>query len=254
MDAVERFAGLLALAFLRYLPPIALPALSPMRWAPPMVRIVLALGLAWLTVLAAPIAGAGGWQQPMGWVAAALGELLIGFVFGLAILVPQAALHMSGWLLDIQAGLGAASLFNPGSQGDAQSLLGTALMMLATVLFFVLDLHLDLYRALIASSQAMPIGSAAARLDLTGFLGLLGSSFLLGLMVVAPVMLGLFAIDVGVAYATRSMPQANVYFLVLPLKIIVAMGLMVVTLPFVPALIERLFRDGFARIPTMLGA
>src|SRR5690606_38120622 len=42
VEMIERFAGLLVLAFLRYLPAVALPALTPMRWAPPMVRIVLA--------------------------------------------------------------------------------------------------------------------------------------------------------------------------------------------------------------------
>lgn len=250
MDAPERFAGLLGLAFLRYLPPVVLPALSPLRWAPALVRIVLAIGLAWLTALAAPSAIA---APAAGWIVAALAELSIGFVFGLAILMPQAALHMSGWLLDIQAGLGAASLFNPGSQADAQSLLGTALTMLATVLFFTLDLHLDFYRALVASSRALPVGGGAAGLDAGAFFGLLGSSFLLGLMVVAPMVLGLFAIDVGVAYASRSMPQANIYFLALPLKVMAALGLLAATLPFVPALAERLFRDAFARIPTMLG-
>lgn len=253
MDAVERMAGLLALAFLRYLPPIALPALTPLRWAPPMVRIVLALAMAWLTVLAMPMDAAAA-RQPINWIAAVAGELTIGLVFGLVLLIPQAALHMSGWLVDVQAGLSAATLFNPGGQGDMQSMLGSALMLLATVLFFTLDLHLDLYRALVASVQVLPVGRAGVHLDLSAFLGLLGSSFVLALMVVAPVLLGLFAVDVGVAYATRSMPQANVYFLVLPLKIAVALLLMAATLPFVPAMLGRLFRDAFARVPLLLGA
>ncbi len=249
---IESFAGFLMLAFLRYLPPIALPVLSPLRWAPGLVRIAFALGLAWVTVLAMPFSNST-WH-PASWAVAALGELLIGLVFGLAILIPQAALHVSGWLIDVQAGLSAATLFNPGMQGDMQSLLGNALMLIGTVLFFTLDLHLELYRALIASSQVLPLGGMGGRLDLPAFFGLLGSSFLLGLMVVAPVIFGLFAVDIGVAYASRSMPQANVYFLVLPLKIVVALLLMVATLPFVPMLIERLFRDAFARIPAMLGA
>lgn len=252
MDSVERLAALFALAFLRYLPAVALPALTPMRWAPAMVRIVLAVALAWLTVLAIPT-GSDALRGPVNWIAAAMGELTIGLVFGLVLLVPQAALHMSGWLVDVQAGLSAATLFNPGAQGDMQSMLGSALMLLATVLFFTLDLHLDLYRALVASARVLPLGQAGVHLDVTAFLGLLGSSFVLGLMVVAPVMLGLFAVDVGVAYATRSMPQANVYFLVLPFKIAVALLLMAATLPFMPALLERLYRDAFARVPALLG-
>lgn len=254
MDAVERFSGLLALAFVRYLPPVALSGMTPLRWAPPLIRIVLALGLAWITVLASPLdGGMPGDQTAMAWIVAAAGELTIGLVFGLVLLVPQAALHTSGWLVDVQAGLSAATLFNPGAQGDMQSMLGTAVMLVSTVLFFTLDLHLDLYRALVASTRVLPLGQAGIHLNIAGYFGLLGSSFLLGLMLVVPIVLGLLAVDLGVAYASRSMPQANVYFLVLPLKIVVALLLMVATLPFVPALLERLFRDAFARTPALLG-
>ena len=254
MTAFENAAGMLALAFLRYAPAIVLPSLSPLRWAPPLVRIVLTLGLAWVTMLAMPVedlhAGLG---HAVAWTAAAFGELAIGTAFGLALAMPQAALHHGGWLLDVQAGLGTATLFDPGAQNETQSLLGMALMLLATALFFTLDLHLDLYRSLIASTQVLPLGQMALRPEPTAILAMIGNSFLLGLMVVAPVMLGLFAIDIGVAYATRSMPQANVYFLALPLKALAAMLLLAVALNTMPALISRLYHDAFSRVPSMLG-
>jgi flagellar biosynthetic protein FliR len=253
MDRIEGMAALLALAFLRYVPAVVLPGFSPLRWAPVLVRIVFAMALAWMTVLAMPDDALSFDVGVTGLIAAAMGELAIGMVFGLAVMIPQAALHTSGWLIDIQAGLGAATLFNPGADNDPQSLLGTALMLLATVLFFTLDMHLELYRGLVASAQLLPIGGMAARPDPEGFFGLLGSSFLLGLMVVLPVLLGLFAIDVGVAYATRSMPQANVFFLALPLKVLAAILILVVSLRYAPALILRLYQDAFARVPAMLG-
>lgn len=256
-------AALLALAFLRYVPAVVLPGFSPLRWAPALVRIVFAMALAWLTVLAMPDAPASGAASSgmfslrasgaAGWVTAALGELAIGMVFGLVVMIPQAALHTSGWLIDIQAGLGAATLFNPGGQGDPQSLLGTALMLLGTVMFFTLDMHLELYRGLVASTQVLPVGGLGMRPSAEGFFGLIGSSFLLGLMVALPVLLGLFAIDVGVAYATRSMPQANVFFLALPLKVLAAILLLVVSLRYAPALMLRLYQDAFSRVPAMLG-
>jgi flagellar biosynthetic protein FliR len=255
MSRIELLVAAFGLASLRYLPPIALPAFTPLRWAPPLIRSILAIGLAWLTVLALPQQALEAIATPgFNWVLAALGELAIGLAFGAVLMFPQAALNFAGWLVDVQAGLGAATLFNPGGQGEAQSMIGAALGLLATVLFFLLDLHLELYRALVASSVVLPLGHAGVRLDAGIFLGLLGSSFLLGLMVVLPVVAGLFAVDVGVAYATRSMPQANVYFLVLPLKIIVALLLMIAVLPFVPALLQRLYQDAFARVPVLLGA
>lgn len=254
-EAMEGFAAMLALALVRYLPPVVLPSLTPLRWAPSLVRIVLALGLAWLTILAMPTASLrfvpGGVAE---WLLAAGGEFAVGMVFGLVLAVPQAALHMMGWVADVQAGLSAATLFDPGGQSEPQSLLGTGLLMLATVLFFVLDLHLDLYRLLVASVHVLPVGQVRLQPDIGALLDLFGSSFLLAVLVIAPVILGLFAVDVGVSYATRSMPQANVYFLMLPLKVGAAMLLMAVTLPYVPAQLERLFRGAFERVPIMLGA
>ena len=132
-------------------------------------------------------------------------------------MLPQASLHMGGWSIDVQAGASAAVLFNPAAQGETQSLLGTLLMLVGTVLFFTLDLHLDLYRLLVASAQVLPLGQGG-RLHPDGLFGLLGGSFLLGLVLVAPVVLALLAVDIGAAYATRSMPQANVYFLALPFR------------------------------------
>lgn len=255
MDALAAFAVLFILASLRYLPLLILPALSPLAWAPVQLRIVLMLAFAWLTVLSLPDGQHMPLQTaPLALVLPALGELLIGTVFGLAFMVPRAALHTSGWLVDMQAGLGAAVLFNPSSGSDTESLMGHALMLAATVLFFVLDLHLQLFRAIAASLHWLPLGQAGLHVDPEAFLAMLGMAFTAGLMVVAPVVVGLFCVDLAVGYASRSMPQANIYFLALPLKVAVAMGLMALTLAYSPRLMGRLFHGAYGQLPAVLGA
>lgn len=254
MDPIVTFAVVFAFALLRYLPVMALPGLSPLSWAPVFVRIILLLAFTWLTVLAmphAPVLDARGW--PVALLLGALGELLIGMVFGLGFMLPNAALHTSGWLLDMQAGLGAATLFNPGS-GSGESLLGHALMLAATVLFFTLDLHVLLFKGIAASQGWMPLGSVGLQVQPDAFFALLAGSFLSALMVVAPVLIGLFCVDLAVAYASRSMPQANIYFLALPLKVAVAMGLLAMTLAYAPTLIGRLFRGALDQVPAVMGA
>ncbi len=255
MDAIQALVAQFVFASLRYLPVIAIPALSPLSWAPALVRITLLLGMAWLTVLASPaVAPPAAWHQPAGLMLACASELLLGLSFGLAVMLPQAALAMSSAVADLQAGLSAATLFNPGGQHEQSTMTGTVWMLAATVLFFTLNLHLLLFRTMAASVAALPLGAIGLHLDVEGFMGMLGSSFLLGLAVMAPVILGLFALDLGVAYATRSMPQANVYFIALPLKVLVALLLLAMTLRFAPALLGRLYQDAFARLPAVLGA
>jgi flagellar biosynthetic protein FliR len=58
-------------------------------------------------------------------------------------------------------------------------------------------------------------------------------------------MLGLFAIDLIVAYASRSMPQANAYFVALPIKVLAGFMLLAGSLRYAPPLIERMYRDAF---------
>ena len=254
MDAVTPIVALFAFAMLRYLPVVAIPALSPLSWAPTTVRMTLLFALAWLTVLASPAPYALPIvHNEVGLVLACASELMIGLTFSLALLLPQAAISMSSRVADMQAGLSAAALFNPGGQHEAESMLGTIFLLAATMLFFTLDLHLQLFRLLTASVAVMPLGAMGFHLNIESFLAMVGSSFLLGVSVAAPLVVGLFAVDLGTAYATRSMPQANVYFLALPLKIAVALLLLAMTLSFLPTLIERLYVDAFDRLPSVFG-
>lgn len=254
MQQVEAVTVLFVFAMLRYLPVIALPSLSPLSWAPGMVRMALLFVLALLSVMALPEIGySQNWLTSQGLILASLGELLIGLVFSLAIIMPQAAIGFSMRVADIQAGFSAASMFNPAGQHEPESLLGSILMLAATVLFFILDLHLLLFQALMESMRVLPLGQSAIQINVEGFMSLLGSCFLLGLAIAAPVIVGLFGVDVGIAYATRSMPQANVYFLALPLKVIVALLLLAMATSYLPVLITVLYQDALLRIPSVLG-
>lgn len=255
LPELQAFAAMGMFASLRYLPVMVIPSISPFSWAPGLVRIAVLFGLVWLTMLSSPlIEFRDAWHQPVGLVLACAGELLLGLTFALAILLPNAAMGMSARLADMQAGLSAAALFNPSGQHEPESMLGTIVMLAAIVLFFTLDLHLLLFQMLTMSTKIMPLGAMSIHLDFDAFLMMVGSSFLLGLSIMAPVILGLFAVDMGVAYATRSMPQANVYFLALPLKVAIAFLLLAITVPFFPALIGRLYQDAFAHVPLVFGS
>jgi flagellar biosynthesis protein FliR len=254
MDALIAFACLLMFAALRSLPVLVIPNLSPMSWAPGMVRICLMLAFAWLSILSVQNQLDIQWlKNPMNLMMACAAELLIGGLFATAIWIPQAALTMVGQSIDMQAGLGAATLFNPSSNSEPVTILGVVLTMSATVLFFLLDMHIRLFELLNISLQVIPLGSQFPNINTDEFFGMLGSSFVLGLAIGAPVILGLLVADVGIAYATRSMPQANVYFLALPLKAVMAFLLLAITLAFAPTLMGRLYSDALNRVPAVLG-
>jgi flagellar biosynthesis protein FliR len=235
-------------AMLRFLPLLLIPAFTPFTWAPLHVRIFLLIAIATLGATVMPSLPTEGLP-----LLSIVSELMVGACFGLAVMLPMAALGLPARLLDLQAGLASANLFNPSLQAN-DSLLGTILSLGGTFVFFALGFHLLIIKALIASARWIPLGGLAGAPRIDALLGLLGSQFLLGLMVVLPAVAGLFAVDLVVAYASRSMPQANIYFLALPVKIIAVLALLAGSLRLAPGLIGRLFADALAGSQSMLRA
>jgi len=234
------------LALLRFTPLLMVPAMTPFSWAPMHVRVILLFALSWLLV------GTIGLQAPPAdLMLAACSELLVGACYSMAVMLPMAALGFSARLLDSQAGLASANLFNPALQ-STDSLMGTALSLAGTFVFFALGFHLLLLRSLVASARWVPLGAMAHAPQLSAFMAMLGSQFVLGLMVALPVVLGLFAVDIVVAFASRSMPQANIYFLSLPLKTAAALLLLAGSLRLAPTLMARLFQNALDGAQSMV--
>lgn len=244
--AVIRFL----LAAARFMPVLAVPSLTPFAFVPGFVRLALLLALALLTASAAPVqAGLAGIEQPVALGLALLGETAMGLTLALAVVLPGAAIGMAAKVVDVQSGASAVSIFNPAMR-TVESMTGTAMQWVVALVFFSLGLHLFLLRWVLASTHFVPLGSAFLAITPGAFIGLLGSQFLLGLMVVAPVILGLLGVDLAVAFASRSMPQANIYFVALPLKIAAAFLLLAADLRYAPELVGRVFSQAFGVIST----
>lgn len=249
MDGLTSAISIFALAMARFAPLLMVPAFTPFAWVPALVRVVVLLALALaVTGLHGVAAPAVGPDALLAFVLALVGEGLLGLSLSLAIVLPSAALGFSARLVDMQSGVAAANLLNPATHAS-ESLTGTAVQWAGTIVFFALGLHLLLLQGMLASVDVVPLGGGGWLLSPQTFIGLLSSQFLLGMMVVVPVVLGLFATDLAVAYASRAMPQANVYFVALPLKVLAGFVLLAGTLRFAPVLITRLYRDAFSALP-----
>lgn len=241
------------LAMARFAPLLMVPAFTPFAWVPAYVRVIMLLALTMVAV------GGGvgtvphfSIDAPLPFLLALVGESLMGFSLSLAVVLPAAALGFSASVVDMQSGIAAASLFNPSTR-VTEALVATTVQWAGMMVFFATGLHLLLLQGLVASTGLVPLGSGGLMLSPADFMRMLSSQFLLGMTVVIPVVLGLFAIDLAIAYASRSMPQANVYFVALPLKMLSAFILLAGALRWAPLLIGRLYRDAFSSLSVLTG-
>lgn len=245
MGAIDPLIGAFLLAMARFAPLLMVPAFTPFNGVPASIRMCVLLALTMLAVGVhqSPVVHLDQ-DHPVPFVLAMAGECVLGFSLSLAVVLPMAALGFSARVLDLQSGVSAASLFNPTTHA-AEALAGTVVQWAGLMVFFSLGLHLLLLQGMVASIDIIPLGRGGLMVSPSTLLSKLSSQFLLGLMVSAPTMLGLFAIDLTVAYASRSMPQANAYFVALPIKVMAGFVLLAGSLRYAPPLIERMYRDAF---------
>lgn len=207
---------------------------------PMTVRVLLALVLAAVFASAPDLS-----DTPLLSLSSVLGELMLGALMAFGFHAAHAGLDMAGKLIDTQIGLNAAGVFDPGT-ANMTGLVAELLVWTLGLLFVTLNLHHDVLRVFSLVLSAIAPGSVSL-LDFSGpVMAVLTQQFLLAFMIVVPVILGLWLIDAAFALLSRSMPQANVYFLSLPIKLGVGVFILVLTLPIivqrVPLLIENALR------------
>jgi flagellar biosynthesis protein FliR len=163
-------------------------------------------------------------------IEAALIEVALGATLALGILLAFAAFSMAGNLLDIQIGFGLAQVFDPVSNRPSL-LLVSAFNYIAVLVFFLVDGHHALLRALAYSTEAFPLGASWQPGQVAGgVLKQVGGLFGLGFALAAPVVFCLLLVELALGVISRNLPQVNMLVIGIPTKIVV--GLAVLSLWF----------------------
>ncbi|WP_020407780.1 flagellar biosynthetic protein FliR [Hahella ganghwensis] len=172
------------------------------------------------------------------------GEVVISVMLVLGLHVAFSTFQVAGRLVDFQSGFGAANLLNPATN-SADPLIGTLLLFVATFVFFSVDGHHLVLRGLVYSVQQVPLGSWGGGMSLPAVLQQYGLMFLFGMTIAAPVLAVLFFVDAGLAVMGKTMPQMNVYFIFLPLKVALGVGMTALSLKYMLPLISEVISSIF---------
>jgi len=173
-------------------------------------------------------------------VAMGLQELLVGLVMAFGFYCVFGSIMVAGKLMDFQAGFGAAQILNPATNA-ANPLYGTVLSLFAVAIFYASNAYQLALRGIAWSIAVSPPGTGLAVLPIGSIVRQFGLTYIYGITLAAPIVGVLLLLDTGVAVMGRTMPQMNVYFLFLPLKIGVAFVLVIIALRYISPVLERMF-------------
>jgi flagellar biosynthesis protein FliR len=188
-----------------------------------------------LAVLMVPVAQGQLSAAPTVNPATLLGETMVGLAIGIGAALLIGAAETAGELLAIQIGLSGSAIVDPMSQQQSTSL-GQLMHLFAIVLMLTLNGHLVMLDALAVSARRIPVGSVPSIAEgLQGLVSLGGTLFALGLQFAAPVIAVVLVANVALAVLGRAAPQLNILQLAFPIQIIVGLGTLLATLPFISA-------------------
>ena len=157
-------------------------------------------------------------------------EMIVGLFLGSLARALIAALQIAGEIIGFQTSLSSAQMFDPlnATQG---SLIGSFLNVLGVFLIFAADLHHLLLMALVDSyvtfvpGDALPIDDFSVTIVRT-----ISGSFRLAMQMSAPFIVMGMLFYLGLGLLARLMPQVQVFFIAIPIQIILGILVMIPTL------------------------
>lgn len=210
----------------------ALVVMPPFGEAFVFIRTRLVLALA-ISALATPFAASTLPALPPGPLELTIllsAEILVGlFIGGLARML-LAGLHTASMVIAYQTGLAAAMVFDP-SQGQQAVVISRFFNLMALVLLFSTNLHHALLMTVIDSYRLMPPGGLPPVGDFAAqAVAFISGAFIIALQVASPIIVVGLMFYLGIGLVARLMPAVQVFFIALPLQIMLGFWITMVAM------------------------
>lgn len=151
-------------------------------------------------------------------------ELFVGILIGFCAGLVFVGIQLGGQILSQEMGLSAAETMDPVT-GASVSVVGEFYILIASILFVLLNGHHWLFETVYNSYNSIPIG-----LDLifTGefvqrIIYFVSQIFVIAFSMIMPIFGILFIVTVAMAFLSKLMPQMNVFVVALPIQIYVGL-------------------------------
>ena len=163
-------------------------------------------------------------------------------LFGFAAQFIFWSVTFAGEIIGFQMGLSIAAVYNP-MDGVASNPIGRVLTLTMLLVFLLLDGHHHMLRALVASFEVVPLSGADLSRGGPLLLQWMGAFFVTAIRLAAPFMITIFLVDVALGVFARVAPQADLFSMGLPLKIVIGLSLTILFMqnfmPILPDLIRQ---------------
>lgn len=216
---IYAWTGSLVWPFTRIAAMLAIAPIFGARMVPLRVRLVIALLMTWVVLPVIPAVPA---VDPLSATGALITaqQFLLGLAIGFSLQLIFATLVIAGQTIAMGMGLGFAQMVDP-QNGVNVPVIGQYYVVIATLLFLALNGHLALFRVLVDSFQALPIGTdALGREDFRAIAHWGVNMFANAVMVALPAVASILLANLAFGVVSRSAPQLNIFGVGFPITML----------------------------------
>lgn len=172
-------------------------------------------------------------ENPLAFSLGIAGEVAIGLIIGLTTQLLFSGIQLAGQMGGFQMGFAIANVVDPASSLQIP-ILAQFLNLFALMVFMGLDIHLYFIKAMADGFTLIPLCGASFGGNLCHLMiQLAGNSFVIAVKVGAPVMVAMLLTSVALGLMARTVPQMQIFIVAMPLKILLGMAFMMISLPYI---------------------
>lgn len=209
---------------------LLMPGISA-AYVPTRIRLMLAM---LVTLISLPIVQAYLPEQPAEpaeLVRLIFFEVLIGALIGTIIQFIMSALNLAGMMISRAAGLMNAFVNDPISNSQSAIVIGF-LNLIVVVLIFSTGLHTFMIMAIVDSYMLVAPNEPVLIGDMLNMLAtILNEAFYIGMRIASPFLMYTLVFQITAGIMARLSPQMNIFFVALPLQIMMGFALLSIALP-----------------------
>jgi flagellar biosynthetic protein FliR len=228
---------------------VVVPPFSTPGVIPSMTKVAISVGLGLLSIPAVTAAGIP--TDITGLIGALVIQIITGVALGLVVQFLVSAVMSAGSMIDLFGGINLPPSQDPLSTNQIP-LFGQFYEQVAFVVLFASNGELLIVRGFMASYGGQHYSLASSGLTASVLIGDLSTFFTAVLEIAAPIVVVLFATQVGLAMLSKAAPQMNVYWLGFPLQAMLSLVLAAVAIKILPGYLDNIVSRILSDMSTLI--
>lgn len=175
-------------------------------------------------------------------------ELLVGLMLGFISYLLFSSIYIAGQMIDMRIGFGMVSVFDPNTNVQIP-ITADFYIIFATLFMLITDSHHLLISAVAESFALLPVGEVTFGGPLVRQLvSLISDAFVIGFKIAAPITVIILITDIALGIISKSIPQLNVFILGFPVKILVGLVVLLLTIGAFRGIVNVIIRGTYEEI------